>query len=396
MISTSSNRFGHYMVGNKMFLQKHAALLESHDVSKRMQYIYNDDVFNKYDWTSEPEPSVSLREFYRRRAQQIRDQYDYVVLAYSGGPDSTNILDSFLNNNIKIDEIVNFNSYAKTQQVDYTIHNADYVYNVKPKIEELQKSAFGSAIKITILDEIDLVDKIWKECADRDTSHILFGAQWFPSIPLIRGGWIKHVKHIWNKIVNGDKVCVIIGADKPIMVVDKSTNKYFSVFCDILSCDIAAMVHYDPDMGGKNVFEFFYNTPDQPDLTIKQLHTLKNYIQTLKSSDHFELSSVYDQINSRPPLRCESKHFSGSLKYDLYHKTIYPAWKPNFITPKETMLGTRPRDNWWFSKLDSSATKVWEHGIKEAYSNFKHDIKVVGSESSGMQLSYTKKYWLEK
>ena len=80
-------------------------------------------MFSKCDWTTEPEPGVPLSEYYRRRAQQIRDKYDYVVLLYSGGPDSNNILHAFVHNGIKIDEIVNINSYDKTQVVKDTIHN---------------------------------------------------------------------------------------------------------------------------------------------------------------------------------------------------------------------------------------------------------------------------------
>ncbi|NBR23517.1 MAG: hypothetical protein EBU08_07045, partial [Micrococcales bacterium] len=65
---------------------------------------FNDEVFGTVDWTQEP--SESLPELYRQRAEQIRSEYDYVVLCYSGGADSTNILTTFLNNDIKLDEIM--------------------------------------------------------------------------------------------------------------------------------------------------------------------------------------------------------------------------------------------------------------------------------------------------
>ena len=39
-------------------------------------------------------------------AQQLREKYDYIVLAYSGGADSCNVLNSFLDNGIPIDDII--------------------------------------------------------------------------------------------------------------------------------------------------------------------------------------------------------------------------------------------------------------------------------------------------
>jgi hypothetical protein len=56
------------------------------------------------DWTVEP--LETFKDLCKEYAQYIRDNYDYVILYYSGGSDSTTILNTFLDNNIKIDEIV--------------------------------------------------------------------------------------------------------------------------------------------------------------------------------------------------------------------------------------------------------------------------------------------------
>ena len=60
--------------------------------------------FNIFDWSKEP--TESWKELKKQRAQHIRDNYDYVVLYFSGGSDSTTVLNSFYDNNIYIDEIV--------------------------------------------------------------------------------------------------------------------------------------------------------------------------------------------------------------------------------------------------------------------------------------------------
>jgi len=50
--------------------------------------------------------SESLDFLYALRARQLREKYDYLVLYFSGGADSTNILKTFIDNNIFLDEIV--------------------------------------------------------------------------------------------------------------------------------------------------------------------------------------------------------------------------------------------------------------------------------------------------
>lgn len=384
---------GYYQVNGSKFLQKHLALFESRRTGANLSYHFNDEVFDQYDWTQEPEPEVGLAEFYRRRAQTIRDNNDYVVLAYSGGPDSQNILDTFVDNNIRLDEIVNFNSYARTNVVDNTIHNADYLYNVKPTIERIQKKYGESAMRVTILDEIELVKKTWKEFTAREDYQILFGAMGFPSAPLYRGMWVKHVPHIWKQILDGKRIRVILGADKPNLKVHN--NRYCTNFTDIFSCDIATMIQYDPDLRGRNFLEFFYQTPDDPKLLIKQAHTLKRYVESLTDASQFESTSQYFERNHRPHFVCASKQFAGNLKYPNYHRVIYPNWAPDIVTPKEGLLGNRPMDNWWVNKFESSESKIWSHGIIESVKNFSSDMQIKNRNLTAIPLTASKIYYLE-
>ena len=69
----------------------------------KVSFYFHDDYFSQFDWTKEPQQS--LKELYKQRAIQLRDKYDYLILSYSGGSDSHQALETFLNNNIFIDEI---------------------------------------------------------------------------------------------------------------------------------------------------------------------------------------------------------------------------------------------------------------------------------------------------
>ena len=100
----NADRLGFYLVGWKKFYNKTLALLESKKTGYEVEWVFNNDVYSKIDWSIPIEES--LMEIYRRRAQQLRDQYDYLILYFSGGADSGNVLHAFLENGIFIDEIV--------------------------------------------------------------------------------------------------------------------------------------------------------------------------------------------------------------------------------------------------------------------------------------------------
>jgi len=395
MINTSG--LGFYEVGEQAFASKNSAYTESIKKSKPIRYNYNDDVFGKYDWTKEPEPEVSLKEFYRRRAQALRDKYDYIVLQYSGGPDSQNVLDTFLENNIKLDEIVNFNSYDKTQKVDETTHNADYVYNVKPTVENIIKK-YGNQIKINIIDEIDMTKKVWAEYSSLDYYELLFTSGTFPSVWMMRGVWIKHVKHLWDKLLSGKRVCVILGADKTMLRIDTEKNLYYTNFSDIVSCDIATLSIYDKILQGHKIVEMFYHTIDQPDLAIKQAHTLKNTVEKLKSHVIcFDYFNKFKGTKFRPASVCERKGIPiMNLKYEYYHKAVYPSWKTNVVTPKPVYLGNRLIDCWWVDQLDENEKKVWTNGIQKYEQSFNQFLKKSDNDISTLPICFSQSYYLEK
>ncbi len=95
---------GFYTVGNEKFYNKIPAMFRAQQLKTDMNWNFNDEVFSALDWTVEP--TTSIDEFYKIRAQQIREQYDYVILFCSGGADSTNMFYAFVNNGLHIDEVI--------------------------------------------------------------------------------------------------------------------------------------------------------------------------------------------------------------------------------------------------------------------------------------------------
>ena len=95
---------GYYTCDNKIFTSKIHACIHATSVKKPLEWHFNDDTFDNFPWNVEP--VESLDELYFRRARELREQYDYICLAFSGGGDSNNILEAFLRQGLFIDEVV--------------------------------------------------------------------------------------------------------------------------------------------------------------------------------------------------------------------------------------------------------------------------------------------------
>ena len=93
----------HYSVGDKKTFNKLQAILwagESHDTIK----------YHLPDWLQKLpihiEPEQSMKDLCVARARQLREDHDYLRIWFSGGIDSTYMLDTFVDNGIHIDEII--------------------------------------------------------------------------------------------------------------------------------------------------------------------------------------------------------------------------------------------------------------------------------------------------
>ena len=85
----------------------------------------------------------------KERAQQLRDCYNYIILSYSGGHDSQTILNTFVNNNIYIDEIyieryarLSGNSLSNREQTHGAI---PYLNHIRHKIPNTKVTLHDNA-----------------------------------------------------------------------------------------------------------------------------------------------------------------------------------------------------------------------------------------------------------
>ena len=78
------------------------------EILSKIRVNYNkSNGFEEYDWTQEPH---GLGKLIKNHALYFRDNYTHLSILFSGGQDSNYILNTFLNNKIKVDEIIVYRS----------------------------------------------------------------------------------------------------------------------------------------------------------------------------------------------------------------------------------------------------------------------------------------------
>ena len=243
--------------------------------------------FDSIDWTKEP--VESLKELRKQRAQQLRDTYSYLVLYYGGGSDSSTVLNSFLDNNIKLDEIV----VVRSSDTDHPTVDGKYaLYTLKKK---------NYSGKLTIVDIF--YEKIkeyyskqaWAAFRYNGTGNInVFFRTTLPVLEQL--GFTPIIDRPSN-------IAHINGQSCPI--INKIDNKYYLTFSSSV-------------IGGSTLntwCEPFYLTPNFPKLICKESHILVKYWK-----EHFPASKRI----------LESDH----VETGIFKKLIRDEWLPSLSPPK--------------------------------------------------------------
>jgi hypothetical protein len=109
----------HYRVNDFVTTNKLTAIEKANNNFDNIHFYFADDVHSKFNWTVEPQEDIN--DLIDQRVREIRDQYAYVALWYSGGYDSQTILDSFVRTGTRLDEILIYNR----QWVDHQFNQED-------------------------------------------------------------------------------------------------------------------------------------------------------------------------------------------------------------------------------------------------------------------------------
>jgi hypothetical protein len=343
--------------------EKYYSKFEAIRSNRKVALYFYDKEFLAFDWKTEPRESLS--ELYKLRAQQLRDKYDYLILAYSGGIDSTNMLESFYYNNIHIDEIIMVGAFSQDlYHGSDENHNGEIYYNCIPTLQMMNLKN----TKITYHDYTKLFDTPEKFLSynDIDKKYLIDDIHF-------------SIHHRWwstPSLVNTDnstrKKAIIFGTDKPNF--SNENSRYYTSFNAFSVSDYGNHSLYK-EYSDNLDREFFYWTPDMPKVLSKQLHMLSNFynenviLKKLITSDIFFSSKYYKDIvqkiiynNIKNSLRFKSQKSNNILSlrdtfimknknskiYEDYRKQI--AWAMQNFSGLVMKHGSFNKNDIWSRK----------------------------------------------
>jgi len=275
---------------------------------------FNDDIFSAFDWTQEPD--VDIKTLYKLRAEQLRDQYDNIILFYSGGSDSNQMLSAFIENNIHIDEIICnvATKILKKQKVVKDItHPFGLLFEYKLAMLPTLKT-LPTDIKVTKEDYSDFfLEKAKNLEWMADNENILF----FPAAVFhdIMRLWYKEQFARIAARAKG-KTCLLLGYDKPIL---RSINKIFHF--TFMDSGRAFMLPVQTMNWNNCTPEMFFWSRNAPLIPVKQSHMLLNKLKNNREIKS-EIEKMSDTTINNFMVKWRNR--------DEYKKVIYPDWDYRF------------------------------------------------------------------
>lgn len=219
-----------------------------------------DDMFAKFAYYTEP--AETLAELQRKRAQDIRNRYDYVRFWFSGGSDSTTALNAFMDNNIHIDEIVLYTFPDKNVADPLLSCNRELFLSAKPYLELNAHRLVNTKITDVSLDY-------------NEYKRLLSGPDSLGYVPYLysmdNGSFLYGLnssQYVWEKMIKQTEVenyCDVYGGTK--VMVYNSAGEYYMYMIDTGI----------PDMALSERGEDFFLSRTDPSLFVKTAHLLKRY-----------------------------------------------------------------------------------------------------------------------
>jgi hypothetical protein len=387
----TENQIGYYKVGRsdplrgeQVFLNKHQALMYATETQAPISYHWFDDAFNNFDRSRLGQ--VSLDEMYITRAKQLRESYEYLILNYSGGADSWNILKVFLDNNIKLDHIMVSWPISAVNAGLYTPNNknlnannfmSEWDFTMKPDIDWI--AANYPEIKIELIDWA----KPFFENPNFVTRELFNQLNHFHNMAdLARSTLFSETERaLCDK---GVKVCTIWGIDKPSVFVDDD-NK-----CGMTFPDSVITVGHAPEWNPHGT-EYFYWTPKMPEIVFEMGYQTVEWFRKRPQLQKYRWRT--DHSKNKPYLPIMQTNQIAC------RDSCYTTWasKQNKFQVQKPMKAARDDKDFWMyqNPMLKHHVDVWselyaEHldSLAPEYVTFDENKKRVGYKAQHTQWHY--------
>jgi hypothetical protein len=352
-----STKGGYWSVGSFYFFDKVECLQFATATGKQdhIRFHLYDSAYESIDWNTDC--SQTMDNLYVERAKKIRETYDYVTVSFSGGADSSNILDTFYKNNLRVDEVICYYPLTAIEKLSHEFDPTDkgpdnlifeYIMACEPMLKVIAKE--HPETKITVLDYTN--DSI--EIVSNANTHALsMNGQSISPVFAGQRAVIRRLKEISEKINN---VCCIVGAEKPKLLFRPSTGKFATYFVDF-----AYNFGKNKVDGYLPTIEHFYHSPDTPGLLHAQVTALKKILQPVFSDPENPL---------RKDLTLKVTPFGDLVlnnESDFFKRIIYKDFNPfKWQVKKTTSFFYQNNCAWIHSNLmDSRIHDIYDGQLKE-------------------------------
>jgi hypothetical protein len=343
----------YYKVGRIPFESKVEACVFSEKVNKPVEWVYDAKaVFDNYDWTVEP--SYSLDFYYDKRAREIREKYDYVAIAYSGGSDSHNVLMSFIRQNLHVDELLvshisDLSDKRSESIIDFKDPSnivAEHRLNVVPKLQRLRSILPNTKFTVT-----DMSGRVLNFITTKHDEGWIYDRKDINSIWNVTRDWFS-IDDFKRTLERGRSVAIVIGLEKPKLMIDNGV--VYTLFSDTtLYMGTPDNFKYEYSNA---VAEYFYWDKTSVDMLCKQAHAIK---QQLEVNTNLRRLWDWQQIGDK---------YNDISK--VYHEPmiipwIYTTWDNGFQAAKAKggAWDSEYDSIWWKDSVDSKQIEIFNKGM---------------------------------
>lgn len=344
-----NDKLGYYTCNGIKFTSKIRGAIYAQATGKQLEWHFNEEEFNNFPWHIEPE--FTLDQLYDLRAKTLREEYDYLILCYSGGSDSNQIVESFIRQNIFLDEIVSnfplsasekFLSTDRSQTDSWNLFG-EFKLNTAEKLDYIKNNCPGT--KISVFDTSDLLMSSF--ITSEDTDWVLTKKETLNPSGSTQFNY-THFKEIRTKFDLGKKIGIIVGVDKPRLVI--KDKKLYLYFVDKAANIIPIEENFTDYPNAKPVL--FYWDPDSSVLLAKQAHVMLNWL-----NKNPQLQKYWETTDWK---------FGREINEKLMKTILYPTTWDN-----RSFQVVKPAGD-WFCELDAwfingykghRAHNIWKDGL---------------------------------
>jgi hypothetical protein len=325
-------------------------------------YLYYHDTYKNFN--KDLLGKTPLKTLYKERAQQLRDNYDELILYYSGGADSHNILHTFLENNIKLDYVFvrwpskMLDKGLYTPNISDTSANnfvSEWDYAIKPDLEYLKNN--HPEIKIITADWLEQVD-LTKYNDDLFTTQ----NHMHSAVNFLR---MQSYSDVEIDLLNrGKRVAAIWGTDKPRLKRNPDNGQVSFYFRDDV---IQNAVPVNSDA---NNVEYFYWTPDMPILAYEMAYQLFLWFKANPDKQDF--------------LNINDDYFICS---EITKQVCYPYWDFKRFQAAKPLGFRKDKDFWFYDHAEfSPLVDRWQYYYQSQLDNISKDYLKL--DNQGNPVSY--------